>query len=152
MKLSENTHVFQDALVDAFIHQVLEDVYWPTEEAKYVYENTIKDAPLRRVFAAMTAADNMVAWFDDPDFYGESVYGEAAQNHSTVEFLCNVMRLLNKRLMAGYSFPMNEDEDHELKWYQKTCRYHEHVEGKCYRARYGIVAKPTFAKQNDREF
>ncbi|KAE9963886.1 hypothetical protein BLS_008835 [Venturia inaequalis] len=129
---------FKDALIDAIIHRVLLDYYWPSKEAKYVYENTIKDAPLRRLLAAMTAADGLGVWDGNLEHLINSVYGEEAQKYNTVEFLCDVMRLMHERMEASTSRRSAEDEDDELEWFEKTCRYHEHIEGKCYTTRIGV--------------
>lgn len=119
---------FKDALVDVFIHQVMRCTGWPSEEARYVYGNTMKDAPLRRVLAAFTAADVLRSgYFDKPGIMGEGLYWEAAQKYSTVEFLCDVLRLVDKRLNPGGG----EQEEDQLQWHEDTCRYHEHEEGQC---------------------
>lgn len=128
---------FKDALVDAFIQKTSSSGYLPTEEAKYVYGNTIEGAPLHRVFATLSA-EECVGFTEGnkSTIYGDFVWGKNEQQYSTVEFLCDVMKLVERRLNPG-AFP-GSDENHGVKWDEKTCRYHEHKEGICYKARIGV--------------
>lgn len=84
---------FKDALIDAFIQRVSESFDRPTKEAKYVYESTIKDTPLRRVLVDMTAdchkgMTKLVA-YDCANSIGDGAkwLGDTAREYYTIDFL-----------------------------------------------------------------
>jgi hypothetical protein len=115
---------YKDALIDAIIHQMRTASYWPVREAKFVYGNTMKNSPLRRVLVAMTATELF-------GISNDVVYGEKWRKYNTLDFLSDIMELLDRRLSPG------SHEENSVKWDENTCRYHEHEEGRCYRARIG---------------
>lgn len=73
---------FKDALIDAFIEEVSSCFSWPTKEAKYVYDNTIKDANLCRVLAEMAAGRMGLRVLAE---CGDAFFEDAAQKYGTVD-------------------------------------------------------------------
>ncbi|KAE9974747.1 hypothetical protein Vi05172_g6607 [Venturia inaequalis] len=118
---------FKDALMDALIEQTKECASWPTEEVKYVYGNTMSDAPIRCLLVSMAGTGCVGrSWLGQR---GGDFYDEADRKYSTIDFLCDVMRIADERLRGVVN---------NLRWREETCRFHEHGPRECYKAKLGI--------------
>ncbi|QDS75898.1 hypothetical protein FKW77_002513 [Venturia effusa] len=118
---------FKDALIDAFIEEVALREGWPTKEARYVYENTMRDAPMRHVLAAM-AATGCLGEFDQ-EIRGDDFCNESAREFGNIDFFCDVLKIADQMLSKTTG---------TIAWHEETCRFHEHKSGPCYSIRAGI--------------
>lgn len=115
----------KDALLDALVDYQEQADWTAYEEARYIYENTQSQSPIRRLLVAMVVTKDKLRPVKPP------LYAQQSRKFNSVEFLCDILQSLdgdhggpNKSINTGDS----EDD----------CAYHEHGNNTCYRTKYRV--------------
>jgi len=109
---------FQDTVIDCIIHKLKTSRSFNKGLATLVWESTLPDSPLRKLWL------DIYAWCGAPDWLDD---GPDNDYYVNVEFAIALSRL---QMEMG-----KNAKQHHAPFTVDSCKYHEHAKGDCYRAK-----------------